>query len=482
MTDEQTIVFRQHLRPELVGEYVLLPFEVPPGARRLEIHYAYDRAVPSVPGAPPGNAIDLGLFDPGGAEFGGAGFRGWSGTARQEVMVAPDGATPGYLPGPLTPGVWHVLLGLYMLHPAGCDYEVTVRLIRGQAPEPTVLSWPTPEVNHRTRWYRGDLHCHTHHSEASGTLADLFAAAREQGLDFLAVTEHNTVSHHRLLGRYHTGDLLPIRGQEITTYRGHANVWGADRWIEFRCRRDTDLARVISMAHAAGGLISANHPKTNGPPWQFGGFDGLDCLEVWQGPWFLSNYQSLAVWDGLLRAGRRIVGVGGSDQHQPAASEAPSWHRVGQPTTWVLADSLEEEAILGGIRAGHVAISASPQGPRLELWARVGKAEAMMGDALTVNPREAVQLSGRVQGGDGLSLRLVGPQGVMAELAIVGDDFAFEHALAARTATYVRVEVAEPLEPEEAAEPAALMLQALSNPIYIQVISRPSSSVRGAGR
>ena len=469
MTGDQTIVFRQRLRPEDVGDYVLLPFKVPPQAARIDVGYTYDHAVPSVPGAPPGNAIDLGLFDPGGAEFGGSGFRGWSGTARQEIYVAPNDATPGYLPGPLTPGIWHIVLGLYMIHPAGCNYQVTVRLTQGSTTEALAPSWPAPEVRQETRWYRGDLHAHSHHSEASGMLADLIAAAREQGLDFLAVTEHNTISHHRLLGEFRTTDFLPIPGQEITTYLGHANVWGADRWIEFRLHRDVDLTRAISMAHAAGGLFSANHPKTNGPPWEFGTFAGIDCLEVWQGPWFLSNYQSRALWDRLLRSGQRVVGVGGSDQHQPAASEGPTWHRVGQPTTWVYAPALEQAAILAAIEAGHVAISADPHGPRLELWGRAGERPVMMGDVLLAARQRPVRFHGRVRGASGLVLRLVSTKGIVAELPIDQDDFCFEHTLKTRVPTYLRAEVAEPLAPEEANEPAALMLRAMSNPIYVQV-------------
>ncbi len=470
MSTQQSIVFRQHLRPEHVGEYVLLPFEVPAGAARIDIRYSYDRAVPPVPGAPPGNAIDLGLFDPRGAAFGSArGFRGWSGTARQEVFVAPDDATPGYLPGPIYPGVWHVLLGLYHIHPSGCDYELSIHLTPGPAPEPTPISWPAPTILKETRWYRGDLHCHSHHSEATGSLEELCAAAVRVGLDFLAVTEHNTISHHRLLGQYRTATFLPIPGEEVTSYLGHANVWGAEGWIDFRCQRDADMARVIRMAHDAGGLVSANHPKTNGPPWEFSTFAGIDCLEVWQGPWFLSNYQSLAIWDELLRKGRRVVGVGGSDEHQPASGESGAWQRLGQPTTWVYATALEQSAILEAIKAGHVAISAGPQGPLLECWGEAGGKTAMMGDSLPITSGETVRITGRVCGAAGLNLRLVGPKGLMALIPIDSDDFAFEHRLASHVSTYVRTEVAEPLAPEDVNEPAALMVKALGNPIYITI-------------
>lgn len=42
------------------------------------------------------------------------------------------------------------------------------------------------------RVFFGNLHAHTKYSDGSGTPADAFAQARNQGkLDFLAVTEHN---------------------------------------------------------------------------------------------------------------------------------------------------------------------------------------------------------------------------------------------------------------------------------------------------
>lgn len=470
MANEQVISFKQHIGPEHVSEYLSLPFEVPAGVARIEVELAYDHAISAAPGSGPGNVVDLGLFDSRGAEFGTPeGFRGWSGSSKSRIFVAPDDATPGYLPGPLYPGVWNVSLGFYHIHPSGCNYQVTVRLTMGPAPEPVRLAWPVPPVHRETRWYRGDLHCHSHHSEASGTLAELCQGARAQGLDFLAVTEHNTISHHRLLGQFRTSDFLPIPGQEITTYHGHANVWAAGRWIEFRCRGNADLARVIAMAHAAGAMCSANHPKTNGPPWEYTTFAGIDCLEVWQAPWFLSNYQSLAVWDELLRNGQRVVGVGGSDHHQPAAGET-YWQQVGQPTTWVYADALDQASILEGIRAGHVFISASPAGPELELTAHAGDQSAMMGDVLTIEGGRPVHLTAKVRGAEGNLLRLVGPKGVLLEVPIDSDDFAYEHSLTARMSSYVRAEVAQPREPEEAADPATLMLQALGNPIYIQVM------------
>ena len=100
------------------------------------------------------------------------------------------------------------------------------------APRPARRSLP---ADAGLTWLAGDLHAHTFHSDGVMSVAELAAHAVERGLDFVAVTDHNTVSHHALLGpassRYGV-TLLP--GQEVTTELGHAGVLGDTGWIDFR--------------------------------------------------------------------------------------------------------------------------------------------------------------------------------------------------------------------------------------------------------
>jgi predicted metal-dependent phosphoesterase TrpH len=76
-------------------------------------------------------------------------------------------------------------------------------------------------------WLACDLHAHTVHSDGSLGVAELAAASVRARLDVLAVTDHNTVSHHTslpaLASRY---GVTLIAGQEVTTDRGHANAFG----------------------------------------------------------------------------------------------------------------------------------------------------------------------------------------------------------------------------------------------------------------
>ena len=92
---------------QAANEFPLLPFEVPPGITRIHVRYQVSRQLGGDKiGQQEGNIVDIGLFDPRGTEFLIAqGFRGWSGTSRQEFTISVTEATPGYLAGPAQPGI-----------------------------------------------------------------------------------------------------------------------------------------------------------------------------------------------------------------------------------------------------------------------------------------------------------------------------------------------------------------------------------------
>src|ERR1700741_53100 len=114
-----------------IYRWAYLPFEVPAGGQRI-------RGSASPPdfgvGASARNVLDLGIFGSAGYDLGNAaGFRGWSGGARDSFVISSTYATPGYLPGPIEPGVWAVALGPVVLSPWGMAWDVRVTLERGEA-------------------------------------------------------------------------------------------------------------------------------------------------------------------------------------------------------------------------------------------------------------------------------------------------------------------------------------------------------------
>jgi hypothetical protein len=467
------IVLEKHFGPEdrEENEYPLLPFEVPPGVGKLHVSYTFSDAISAdMAGEEKGNIVDIGLFDSRGAAFPtDQGFRGWSGTTLEEFTIGLEEASPGYIPGPIEPGTWHILLGLYQLTPDGCDVRVVIRPEAGAGEGRYLLPClfdPSP-LNTEPGWYRGELHSHSHHSDGKAPIEDLVAAARAQGLDFLAITEHNTVSHLPEICKPVAPDLLVIPGLELSTYHGHVNLWPVTELLDFRISTDEQMETVREMAQPRGFLFSVNHPKEKGPEWDFGSFFDPDCMEVWGGPWFISNYQALATWDELLRQGHKITAVGGSDKHQEKFEGELGWYEIGTPTTWVWAESLAIQEIARGLREGHVFISEGPEGPRLEFTAEVGSKHVMMGETLPLATSAPVHLTCRVWGAAGSVLRLVSAQRVL-QVEIPDDDFTYTWELEVEEEDrYFRPEVIEPPEAPLDEEPAALMAKALGNPIYM---------------
>lgn len=477
-----------HITPADKGrsDYFYIPFDLPTPARRLTVRYTYSAAMSSdeVTG---GNVIDLGIFDPQGCDFpGGLGFRGWSGSARTEFFLALADATPGYLPGPLSTGRYQIILGLYRIWEEGADYTVEITADLDEAaptcyPALPAVSIPYPPpapIGDALYWLRGDLQSHTYHSDAKGSLEQLISKARELQLDFLAVTDHNTISHHPHLAALADDALLLLYGQEVTTYYGHMNVWGTRRWCDFRCKAPADLAAIIALAHANGGVCSINHPKQGGPAWEYGFDLAADTLEVWQGPWPYRNDESLALWDRLLSAGQRVRVVGGSDYHCPAGADT-NLLRLGQPTTWLLVRERNQQGILEAIYAGRASITAHPTGPRLLLTAtNAAGVTVTMGQQLLVPVGSTLTATVTVTAGVGYTLQLIVDGAVWAQEPITTDPALLSFTFPATT--YLRAELVGDLP--LAALPVALRTElpatldrrgwrwALSNPIFVDTI------------
>jgi hypothetical protein len=358
--------------------YQYLPFEVPMRAKALTVRLRYDRRAA---------VLDLGLFGPNG-------FVGWSGSAREGFVITDERATPGYLPG-LPSGEWRVVMGLHRVPRAGVEFELEIDLGAAE-PEPERPSPPRPErpplrelpAGEGRSWLAGDLHSHTVHSDGMLTVAELACYAREQSLDFLAITDHNTVSHHRELdaAAAHAGIML-LRGQELTTDRGHASCLDGG-WVDFRASADAWL----SEAEALGAALSINHPVGGDCAWQLPMERKPPFVEVWHPSWDGRSTEPLDWWAGW-GAG---IPLGGSDFHRLGWDAPP-----GSPTTWVEA---EDDDVLGALRTGRVAISLGAAGP--VLLRHEGELVAVDADGATLVSAEGARrrISGacaRVAGGPG---------------------------------------------------------------------------------
>ncbi len=104
---------------------------------------------------------------------------------------------------------------------------------------------------------RLDLHNHTRYSPDSRVRpADLVAAAKEAGLDGLAITDHNAVGGIGEAEDAAGPGFLVIPGIEISTAAGHVLAYGVREVVP----RDLSVGETVQRVAALGGVAVAAHP------------------------------------------------------------------------------------------------------------------------------------------------------------------------------------------------------------------------------
>lgn len=342
--------------------HVPLSFDVPPGVTRLSARFV--AAPKRASGAMFDNLISLSLWGPAGPR----GAR--HNNPAEDFEIEATRASPGFLPGPIEPGRWTVGLDIFrLLGPDPVDFRLDVVFTTTPIPP------AAPFVAHPTRprgpgWYRGDLHAHTLHSDGSWDVPDLVSWAQTRELDFLTLTDHNTVSAHAQVWSLATDDLLTLGGMEMTTHFGHAVTLGAG-WHEWRSGKVTGrtMPDLAEATMGAGALYVIAHPRSPGDPactgcrWEFVDMmpGSARLVEIWNGgPWSDYNEDGLALYRTWLTAGHRLRATAGSDIHGEEGGRGP----IG--FNHVEATALSEPAIFLAVAAGRNYLSS---GPRLILTA-----------------------------------------------------------------------------------------------------------------
>lgn len=353
-------------------------FIMPAGATRLSIRFDYSPKVSQ--GQTVRNDLSLTLFDPQRAR----GAR--HNNQDRNLTITANTATPGYIPGELQPGAWTVWIDTHrVLPPDTIAYVFDIDISTEPLTEPATRRVKGSTAPRGAGWYRGDLHGHTLHSDGRWDVPDLAGYARDHHLDFVTLSDHNTVSGLAQLDSLAADDLLTIGGMELTTYYGHALALGVRDWVEWRVGVDGNtMPALAERVMRAGGVFVIAHPMSVGDPLCTGcdwGYPDMmpgnaRCVEVWNSAWDTDrqNERALQLWYRWLNQGYRMVATRGSDIHAPLDYDDVAFNVV-------YARELSESALLDAVKQGHLYISAAP---RLDFHAEDdGGATAMMGDLIS---------------------------------------------------------------------------------------------------
>jgi len=464
------------------GEYLYLPFKVPRGVNRVDVKLTKDREE---------TKVGVGLFDERGPGYESPGFRGVFGEESSEFRLSARSATRSFTPGLIRPGRWTVIVPVFR---AAGPTRIRARVLLSFGPQGETER-PGPEVlmvRDEPGWYKGELHCHTPQSSdawASGSALSPSGwadKAREIGLDFVSLTDHNVTSQNRNLREAAGKGVLLLAGEEMTNwFHGHATVAGLapGDHLDWRQRPlDTPLGpneariqRFIAEARRLGAYTSTAHPTAPLPglTWQFfldaeADPEGAltDGIEVWTGPFQPDDEATLQKWDDFLRRGIKLWGNGGSDTHGIKNDQG---FAPGHPTNVVYADSLSKKGIVEALKGGRTFVTRVPDGAELYLSATgPGGQRQIVGGTIYGGEADTATFSVTVRKSAGRLLTLLRDGTPVQATPITSDELTVTLDQPIGAGGYVRAELRDEPIFEVPNVPASRgPMEALTNPIFL---------------
>lgn len=216
------------------------------------------------------------------------------------------------------------------------------------------------------RFWRGNLHTHSNHSDGALSPEETVRRYREAGYDFVAVTDHFRAEYGFPLTdtrSLRTAGFTTLLGAELHAPRTEAgpswHIVAAGLPLGFPppepgesgpqlARRARAAGAFIGMAHPAASLLSSVDAESLDAAHAVEVYNALAAREVRGDSWHLT--------DVLLNRGHRLTAYAADDAHfQP--QDPPGC------TAWVQvrAESLDPGVLLSSLKAGHYYSSTGPE-------------------------------------------------------------------------------------------------------------------------
>ena len=191
--------------------------------------------------------------------------------------------------------------------------------------------WASAQLTQAKRWYKGNTHAHTLKSDGDSTPEEVAKWYKENGYNFLFITDHETITPVQELNREFgvAGEFSVFTAQEITDRTGgkpyHVNALGISSVI-MPNRNTAPVQNVqinIDAVRKLGGVPQVNHPNFG---WalsagEIAQLKNVSLIEIFNGHPLVNNlggggFPSVeAIWDTVLSTGKLIFGVASDDVH-----------------------------------------------------------------------------------------------------------------------------------------------------------------------
>ena len=186
----------------------------------------------------------------------------------------------------------------------------------------------------QNKMLKGGLHCHTTRSDGDGTPEEVIRLHKENGYDFLAITDHKNYNFKNFAEDV---DITIIPGMEFdntfvrengfrtfhTVFIGpddETNGYSQDEKMPGgKATNQKEFQKYLDEAHAKNNLTIYCHPQWSSTPTRY--FDELEgnfAFEIWNSGCAIENLMDTdngMYWDELLGMGKKLFAVATDDGH-----------------------------------------------------------------------------------------------------------------------------------------------------------------------
>ncbi len=265
-------------------------------------------------------------------------------------------------------------------------------------PAETPIEWPSPILDSKGGWYRGELHAYSSYGPGSEKVGQLIRRAEAADLDFLAITDPNTLAAARD-PEFQSSKLVLIPAMEWQHPALGSALLYAPPAIPSAEIAQAEAQALALKLQAQGGIFAVAHPTLSGRVWQWG-LNYPNAIEVWFGEWRATPPMELSglseIWARrdaknqlvnsiAVAAATKLLSANGQAAVYYDRETARGVHasmiagsgstgkkqRLGSPMTYVWAREKSLTGILEGIRIGRTFVTAGPDAPFIEFMADI---------------------------------------------------------------------------------------------------------------
>lgn len=251
-------------------------------------------------------------------------------------------------------------------------------------------------------WYRGELNAYSEYGDGSESVKKLIRRAEKEDLDFLAITDRNTMASV-FDEDYSSKELVLIPAMEWgDDENGVALIYAPQTMPDPPLNFNADEAQCVRI-QAQGGAFAIAHPLFSHAPWKRG-LGYANAVQVWRRGWreppplsprqlpeallkrdeddrlitsiaaaaklseldrLSANAQAERFWDFEMARGLIAAPIAGSGSGTPKIP-------LGKPVTYIRARNKSLPALMEGLRNGRTFISSGLDGPELYITADLG--------------------------------------------------------------------------------------------------------------